>query len=73
MMDVDVRTVDPATLVDINEVKINMNLPPGERQSDYIKQIKNPYCFKHGKAIVKLNFADTQTTLEDCVKRYLMQ
>jgi hypothetical protein len=73
MKDVDVRTVDPDALVDIKDVKTNMDLPPDERQADYIRQIKNPYCFKCGKAIVKLSFADTQTTLEDCLERYLLQ
>jgi hypothetical protein len=72
MMEADVRTVDPATLVDIKDVKANMDLPLDERRLDYITQIKNPYSFKCGKAIVKLSFSDTETTLEDCVKRYLM-
>jgi hypothetical protein len=73
MQGVDVRTVDPAVLVDIKDVKANMDLPPDERKLDYIRQIKNPYCFKCGKTIVNLSFADTQTTLEDCLERYLTQ
>jgi hypothetical protein len=72
MRAVDVRTVDPATLVDIQHVTTNMSLPPDERQLDYVEQIKNPYCFKFGKAVVKIGFADTSATIEDCLERYLL-
>ncbi len=71
MKQVDVRTVDPETLVDINDVKIDETLPREQRFADFLRQIKNPYCFRCGKTVVKLNFADTDTTLEDCLERYL--
>ena len=71
MKQVDVRTVDPDTLVDITDVKIDETLPREQRFADFLRQIKNPYCFRCGKTVVKLNFADTDTTLEDCLERYL--
>lgn len=71
MRNVDIRTVDPATLVDIRDVKIDKNLPQSERVRDFIRQIKNPYCFKCGKAIVKVSFSDTTATLEDRLEHYL--
>ena len=71
MKQVDVRTVDRDSLVDIRAVKIDESLPKEQRFADFLRQIKNPYCFRCGKTVVKLNFADTDTTLEDCLKRYL--
>jgi len=69
---IDLATVDPDTLVDINDVVINTDLPREERVADFIKQIKNPYIYKCGKAIVKVSFADTSETLEDKLESYLL-
>lgn len=70
MKEIDIRTVDPETLVDIKNVSINTDLPIDERKKDYIKQVKNPYCFKCGKVVVKMSFAETTTTLEDQLENY---
>lgn len=72
MKNVDVKTVDPSTLVDVDQVKVNTELSQKERLIDYIRQIKNPYCFKVGKMIVKLSFAETEATLEDKLESYLL-
>ena len=72
MKHVDVRDVDPDDLVDIRDVTVNTALPRDERLLDYLEQIKNPYCFKCGKAVVKVSFADTKATLEDRLERYLL-
>ena len=70
MKAVDIRTVDPDTLVDIRDVVINAELPKDERLMDFLKQIKNPFCYKHGKAIIKISHADTDVTLEDRLESY---
>jgi len=70
MRNVDIRTVDMETLVDIRDVKIRTDLPKQERILDFIRQIKNPYCFKCGDLIIKSTFADTDATLEDRLKSY---
>ena len=72
LRDTDVRTMDPALLVDIRDVKVNTSLPREDRLLDYLSQIKNPYCFKHGKTVVKVSFADTEATLEDRLEKYLL-
>ena len=59
------------TLVDIHTVKIDPSLPREERIREYMRQIKNPYCYLEGKTVVKISFADTERTLEDCVRGYL--
>ena len=71
MQNVDIRTVDPTGLRDIREVKVNTDLPKRERILDFIRQIGNPYCYRHGKYVVKVSFTDTDVTLEDRMLSYL--
>jgi len=71
MRNVDVRTVDPSTLVDISDVKIDTSLPKEERMKQYIEQIKNPYCFKCGKTIIKVTYSDTDVTFTERWESYL--
>ena len=39
---VDIKTVDPAQLVDIREVAVNTDLTKEERILDFIRQVHNP-------------------------------
>lgn len=71
MKAVDVRSVDPDTLVDIRDVKIDQSLPKEERIRSFVKQIRNPYVFKCGNVIVKTVFAESGPTLDECLERYL--
>lgn len=71
MQEVDVRKVDPATLRDIRDVKINQDIPKGERILDFIRQIGNPYCYRHGDYVVKISFTDTDITLEERMLAYI--
>ena len=66
MAAVDVLSVDPDDLVDITDVEINKELPVKERVLDYVRQIKNPYCYISHGVIVKLSFAGKRT-LEECL------
>jgi len=68
---VDVKTVDPDTLVDINDITVDTKLPREERILDFIRQIKNPYCYRCGKVVVKISFNDTDATLEDRMESLL--
>lgn len=71
MKNIDIRTVDINTLRDIRDVKVNTDLPKEERVLDFIRQIGNPYCYRHGKYVVKISFADTDVTLEQRMLAYL--
>ncbi len=71
MKQVDIRTVDRESLVDIRDVEIDQELPREERFADFLRQIGNPYCYRCGKAVVKVSFADTDATLEDRLEHYL--
>ena len=68
---IDIRTVDRNTLVDINDVNIDKKLPREQRLEDYVRQIGNPYCYKCGEAIVKISFSETTATLEERIENYL--
>lgn len=73
MKEVDIHTVDRESLVDIREVQIDESLPKEQRLEEFIRQIKNPYCFRCGKLVVKVSFADTDATLEDRLEHYLAE
>ncbi|MEI3306549.1 MAG: DUF6870 family protein [Dysosmobacter sp.] len=46
----DINTVDPEQLVDIRDISIHTELPREERVLDFIRQIRNPYRFRHGRS-----------------------
>ena len=59
-------------LVDIQDVSVDLNLPKEERIREFIRQIKNPYCFKCGKFTVRAQFAPDGPSLEECLKQILI-
>ena len=65
MAQIDISTVDPSELVDIESVKIKKELPVSERIKDYVSQIKNPYCYVSHGVIVKIAFSG-ERKLEEC-------
>ena len=71
MRDIDPRTVDKSTLAQIGDVKIDPKLSKGERINEYIRQLKNPYCYLDGDTVVKISFSETDRTIEDCMHSYL--
>ena len=62
---VDIRTVDPETLVDVTTIIIDENLSKEERVKEYLRQVKNPYCFKVGDVVVKCSYSNDGVTLKD--------
>ncbi len=71
MKNTDVRTVDKSSLVDLKDIKINPNASPAEKTAEYVRQVKNPYCFLCNGYAVKLEFADSGKTIEDCFSEYI--
>lgn len=71
MREVDLQTVDRESLVDIRKVQIDERLPREKRFEDFLRQIRNPYCYRCGKIVVKVSFSDTDATLEDRLEHYL--
>ncbi len=71
MRNVDVRTVERGSLVDISKIHIDPQMPREQRLADFVRQIGNPYCYRCGKVVVKVSFAETDATLEDRLEHYL--
>ena len=67
------QPIDRDSLVDISTVKIDPSLPRDQRIADYIRQIRNPYCYLRGGVVVHISFADTEATLEDRLLSYLQR
>ena len=59
-------------LADIRDVSVDPNLPKEERIAEFLRQIKNPYCFKCGKFTVRAQFSQNGISLEDCLKQILL-
>ena len=73
-IDMDHTILSPADipLADIRDVSVDPKLPKEERIAEFLRQIKNPYCFKCGKFTVRAQFADNGVSLEDCLKQILI-
>ena len=70
MKAVDVRTDDPETLIDVTTIKIDENLSKEERKAEYLKQVKNPYCFRVGDVVVKNVYSTDGVTLQDRFEQF---
>jgi len=68
---VDIRTVDVDTLVDIRNININTELPKEQRILEFIRKVGNPYCFKVDKVAVSVDFSNDGVTFEQRMKHYL--
>jgi len=63
---------NPDTLVDINDISVNKDLPKPERIKEYIRQIKNPYRFKCGNFVVTAKYSDKGLSIEDCLQSIMI-
>ena len=65
MKAIDVRSVDPETLVDVTGIVIDVSLSKEERKAEYLRQVKNPYCFRVGDVVVKCSYNNDGVTIRD--------
>lgn len=64
MKAVDIRTVHPEELVDITKLIIDKALEGDDRKAEFIRQVKNPYCYRVGNIIVKSSYSGEATLTE---------
>jgi len=64
--------IDINTLVDINSIKIEQSLPIDEKKHQFLCQIKNPHLYRSGDTVVRVSFAETDVSLADRMKQYLL-
>ncbi len=69
MQNIDIRNVDKDSLVNIEDVEIDMNLPQEERVKKFIEQVGNPYIYKSKGIVVKSTFSDDGKSLDDLVEK----
>jgi CxxC motif-containing protein len=65
MKDIDIRTVDPQELVDVTTLAVDESLPKEERMAEFIRQVKNPYCFRVGDMVVKNVYSNDGVSLKE--------
>ena len=70
MRSVDVRTVDRAQLVDVTRIRIDEGLPKEERVREFVRQVKNPYCFRVGNVVVKNVYSNDGVSLRERFEQF---
>lgn len=73
MQKVDVTKVKPEELADIRDVIVDKRQKQEQWVQSFVKQIKNPYCYKYGDYIVKINFADTSVTITEQLRELIFK
>lgn len=61
------KGTDQSELVDIDTVVIREDLPVKQRIEDYIRQIKDPYCYLSHGIVVRISFAGKKP-FDECLK-----
>lgn len=70
---VDIENVKTTTLVNIEDVGIDIFMPIEQRMTKYLDEIKNPYCFLCGKTPVKITFAAEGAELGEKVRQFFLR
>ena len=68
----DIRTVKPEEVVDIQQIKIDEGLSQQEKRREFIRQVKNSYCFRVGKVIVKASYSGNGVSLNERFEELVM-
>ena len=61
----DIRSVDR------NDLKSDPSLDKEGKMRSFIEQIENPCCYLDGETVVKISYAETDTTLEERLRAYI--
>lgn len=72
MRAVDIRTVESESLVDISKIHIDEKLDGESRKEEFFRQVKNPYCFRVGKIIVKASYSGNGVSLNERFEELVM-
>ncbi len=69
---IDLDNISKDELVDIKDVKINVNLPVDGRKKQFVEQVGNPYIFKCNGIIVKNTYSKNGKTLDELMEKLIM-
>ena len=70
---VDIEKTNLISLVNIEEIGIDISMPADQRIMKYFKDVKNPYCFLCGKTPVKITFAENGPELGETIKNFFLR
>lgn len=70
MKNIDVRSVSPDSLVDVTKIEFDDSLPLMERAEKFVKQVRNPYCFRVGDMVVKNVYSSDGISLKDRFEQF---
>ena len=60
-------------LVDVSGMTFDNTLPKEQRAANMLAVMKNPYCFRHGDMVTKLEFADDGPPLQDLLTSFFLR
>ncbi|MDR0916425.1 MAG: hypothetical protein LBN02_04475 [Oscillospiraceae bacterium] len=60
-------STEPIELTDIRDVRVDRDLPRGERVAEFVRQLRDPYHYKCGKLTITAHFDESGPTLEECL------
>lgn len=66
----DIQAVDIQNLVDISDVKIDTTMKKADRIQNFIRDIKNPYCFRCKNTVVKVSFCNDGGSFQELLQDY---
>lgn len=68
MKQISIKECDKEQLVDLSSIEIDGTRSKQERMTDYLRQVKNPYCFKVGDVAVRLVFDEGGRSFQQCME-----
>lgn len=71
MQNVDIRTVDQQTAIDIKNTKIDCKKTLKDKLNELIQDGKNPYIYKCDDYTIQFKFSETERSIEDCFEEYI--
>ena len=57
-------------MVDVTKIKIDENLSKEERVAEFLRQVKNPYCFRVGNMVVKNVYSNDGVSLRERFEQF---
>ena len=72
-MSVNMNTVELEKLADITTLELDNSLPKEKRLAYVLEKLKNPLCFRCGDMGIKLEFDDTEPSLQEVLTSFLIR
>ena len=73
MKNIDIRTANKNTLPDMSDFRFDSTLPQVERAKQIYRANKNPYLFRHGDTMIKVEFAETGKPLQELIGALMLR